>query len=70
MNRDAKRISSNFKADISRIKSFILATNGRGFYGDRYPLRKAVKELREAGYKIVYKRDTCSYYLQGRQYKK
>jgi hypothetical protein len=63
MYSGTKNISSNWHADISRIKSYILDSKGNGFDGDSYPFRKAVQELRQAGYIITRNKQQCNYKL-------
>ena len=64
MNKDAKRIDSSFKAEICRIKGYILNSSGRGFDGDGYPFNQAVRQLRKRGVNIVYDRKKCSYFIK------
>jgi len=65
MNKDAKRIDPSHKAAISRIKGYIMDSNGRGFDGDSYPFKEAVRQLRKKGVIITYDREKCSYFLGG-----
>lgn len=64
MKTDKKRISTNFNMQVGIIRSAILNLRGtgRGFDGDDYPFKKAVRELRKEGINIVYDRERCSYY--------
>jgi hypothetical protein len=64
MNRDAKRINPNLTADISRVENCIRNSNGRGFYGDGYVIKKAIQNLRKEGMVIIFDRKKCSYMVK------
>ena len=63
MNRDAKRISSNFNREVSNIVSYIKSSNGGGFDGCGYPFKKALSQCRKEGLVIKYFADKCHYKL-------
>ena len=63
MNRDAKSVKSNWNREISFIEGWILDSHGRGFDGNGYPFKTAVRNLRRKGHKIKYSRTKCNYTL-------
>jgi hypothetical protein len=62
MNRFSKRINPSFRREIDRIKSYIKSSN-RPFYGDSYPFKKALSEVRKEGYLVKYVKEKCHYIL-------
>lgn len=63
MNRHAKRISNSLRPQIDNVKGYILEAIDRGSYfdADGYVGKTAIKELRQAGFKIKYYRERGSY---------
>jgi hypothetical protein len=63
MNKDAKRISNSWRPQIDIVKGYILSALDRGVYfdADGYVGKTAIKELRQAGFKIKYYRERRSY---------
>lgn len=62
MNRDNKRISPNFSAQIGICIGHIL--NSKGFFdGDGYPFKKAISKLRKNGHIIKYYKEKGMYKL-------
>ena len=47
MNRDAKKINSSSRPDIEKVKSYIRMDDGRGFDGDGYVFKTAVREMKK-----------------------
>ncbi|HAS7807793.1 TPA: hypothetical protein I7551_07805 [Vibrio cholerae] len=60
MQRGSKCISTSLRGKIDTIKGYIRETT-RPFDGDGYPFKQALKELRDEGMVITYKRDMCHY---------
>lgn len=46
MNCHAKRINPSLRPQIEKIKGYIRENTGRGFDGDGYPFKQAVREMR------------------------
>jgi hypothetical protein len=63
MNRFAKTISTSLRPQIDIVKGYILSALDRGVYFDTdgYVGKTAIKELRQAGFKIKYCRKRGSY---------
>lgn len=63
MNRDAKNISRSLRPQIEMTKGYI-RTATTLFFGDGYPFRQAIHELRKAGLKIKYHRSKGHYTVE------
>ncbi|RYY74533.1 MAG: hypothetical protein EOO52_13290 [Gammaproteobacteria bacterium] len=67
MNRDSKRISNSLRPSIENIKGHIRSNTGRGFDGDGYPFKQAVREMKvelgKQGKTIKYCNHKCSYFV-------
>lgn len=60
MNRGAKRISNSLRPKIQILKGYIREST-RGFDGDGYVFKQAIRELKKEGIKIVYDKTKCLY---------
>lgn len=67
MNRHSKRINPSLRPQIENIKANIRGNSGRGFDGDGYPFKQAVKEMKVELLKeqktIKYCNFKCSYFV-------
>lgn len=67
MNRHSKRISTSLRPQIENIKSNIRSFSGRGFDGDGYPFKQALKEMKvellNVQKTIKYCNVKCSYFV-------
>lgn len=59
-----KRISPHFTGKIATMKANIKNSNGKGFDGDGYVFKTAIRQLRKEGYNILRDKSVCSYFLK------
>lgn len=61
MNKDSKRINSNFRGQIGVLKNRMRHAT-TPFDGTGYPFKQALKEVRNEGIDIIYNKVKCHYY--------
>lgn len=58
------RISSSLTSRVSIIKGYIRNSHGKGFDGDGYVFKEAIRQLRKEGWAIRYDRKQGLYFAE------